>query len=167
MTRSPERAGARLTYVGQAAVLLKYCAAVPPPNHAITIDSIRERMGRSFPADMGVEPLEVTDRRCRGRIVVEGRHLHPGGLAHGGAWIALADSVAAWQTLRHLPPGHGFTTVEMKLNVFAAGKPGDALVATAEHLHAGGSTHVVEVRVHCDERLVANLLVTQFVLPPP
>ncbi|HYX78881.1 MAG TPA: PaaI family thioesterase [Solirubrobacterales bacterium] len=81
--------------------------------------------------------------------------------------VSLADSVAAWQTLRHLPPGHGFTTVEMKLNVFAAGKPGDALVATAEHLHAGGSTHVVEVRVHCDERLVANLLVTQFVLPPP
>jgi 1,4-dihydroxy-2-naphthoyl-CoA hydrolase len=139
---------------------------VPPPDPAITVESIRERIGRSFPADMGVEPLEITDRRCRGRIVVDGRHLHPGGLAHGGAWIALADSVAAWQTLRHLPPGHDFTTVEMKLNVFGPGKPGDVLVATAEHLHAGGSTHVVEVRVHCDERLVANLLVTQFVLAP-
>ena len=56
-----------------------------------------------------------------GRIVVDERHLHPGGLVHGGAWVALADSVAAWQTFRHLPPGYDFTTVEMKLNVFAGG----------------------------------------------
>ncbi|HMC06171.1 MAG TPA: PaaI family thioesterase [Solirubrobacterales bacterium] len=116
---------------------------------------------------MGVEPLEIDDRRSRGRIVVDGRHLHPGGLVHGGAWVALADTVAAWQTFRHLPAGADFTTTEMKLNVFAAGKPGDELIATAEHLHAGRSTHVVEVRVHRGERLVANLLVTQFVVPPP
>ena len=54
----------------------------------------------------------------------------------------------------------------MKLNVFGAGRVGDELVATAEHLHAGRSTHVVEVRVHRDERLVANLLITQFVIAP-
>jgi uncharacterized protein (TIGR00369 family) len=107
----------------------------------------------------------VGDERTTGRIVVDERHLHPGGLVHGGAWVALADSVAAWQTFRHLPPGHDFTTVEMKLNVFGPGRPGDELVATAEHLHAGRSTHVVEVRVRSGERLVANLLVTQFVLP--
>jgi uncharacterized protein (TIGR00369 family) len=122
-------------------------------------------MESSFPARMGVEPLEVGDERTTGRIVVDERHLHPGGLVHGGAWVALADSVAAWQTFRHLPPGHDFTTVEMKLNVFGPGRPGDELVATAEHLHAGRSTHVVEVRVRSGERLVANLLVTQFVLP--
>jgi 1,4-dihydroxy-2-naphthoyl-CoA hydrolase len=137
-----------------------------PANPEITPQSISERIARSFPADMGVEPLELTDELCRGRMVVDGRHLHPGGLVHGGAWVALADSVAAWQTFRHLPPGHDFTTVEMKLNVFGAGRPGDELIATAEHLHAGRSTHVVEVRVRCEERLVANLLVTQFVLAP-
>jgi len=139
---------------------------VPEPEPQITVESIRERIERSFPADMGVEPLEITDQLCRGRIVVDHRHLHPGGLVHGGAWVALADSVAAWQTFRHLPPGHDFTTVEMKLNVFAGGRPGDELVATAEHLHVGRTTHVVEVRVGCGDRLVANLLVTQLVLAP-
>jgi 1,4-dihydroxy-2-naphthoyl-CoA hydrolase len=139
---------------------------VAETNREITPESIRERIESSFPRDMGVEPVEFTDERSIGRMIVDDRHLHPGGLAHGGAWVALADSVAAWQTFRHLPPGHGFTTVEMKLNVFAAGKPGDELVATAEHLHAGRSTHVIEVRVRCGERLVANLLVTQLVLAP-
>ena len=135
-------------------------------NPDITTEEIQQRIQRSFPADMGVEPLELTDELCRGRIVVDERHLHPGRLVHGGAWVALADSVAAWQTFRHLPAGYDFTTIEMKLNVFAGGRPGDELIATAEHLHAGRTTHVVEVRVHRRERLVANLVVTQLVLAP-
>jgi 1,4-dihydroxy-2-naphthoyl-CoA hydrolase len=139
---------------------------VSQANPEVTPELLRARIAGSFPADLGVEPLEVTDERSTGRIVVDQRHLHPGGLVHGGAWVALADSVAAWQTFRHLPAGHNFTTVEMKLNVFAAGRPGDELIATAEHLHTGRSTHVVEVRVHCAERLVANLLVTQLVISP-
>lgn len=138
-------------------------------NHAVTPELIREWIrdrGRTFPTDLGVEPLEITDERSVGRIEVDDRHLHPGGLVHGGAWVGLADSVAAWQTFRHLPPDHSFTTVEMKLNVFRAGRPGDELLATAEHLHAGRSTHVVEVRVTAAGRPAANLLVTQFVLGP-
>jgi uncharacterized protein (TIGR00369 family) len=136
-------------------------------NPEFTAEILRERFKHgSFPVDMAVEPLEITDEHAVGRMVVDERHLHPGGFVHGGAWVALADSVAAWQTFRHLPAGWNFTTIEMKLNVFAAGKPGDELMATAEHLHAGRSTHVVEVRVRCGERLVANLVVTQFCLPP-
>jgi 1,4-dihydroxy-2-naphthoyl-CoA hydrolase len=139
---------------------------MPETNPDVTPESIQDRIRSSFPADMGVEPLELTDERCTGRIVVDDRHLHPGRLVHGGAWVALADSVAAWQTFRHLPAGHDFTTIEMKLNVMGAGRPGDELVASAEHLHAGRTTHVVEVRVHRGERLVANLVVTQLVLAP-
>src|SRR3954453_4401746 len=136
-------------------------------NPEVTAESISERIKGSFPADMGVEPLELTDERCRGRIIVDDRHLHPGGLVHGGAWVALADSVAAWQTFRHLPTGYDFTTIEMKLNVLAGGRPGDELIVTAEHLHVGCTTHVVEVRVHRGHRLVANLVVTQLGLAPP
>jgi uncharacterized protein (TIGR00369 family) len=141
-------------------------AADPTGNPEITAESMRSLLGDSFPEDLGVEPIEIGEQRSVGRMVVDRRHLHPGGVVHGGAWVGLADSVAAWQTFRHLPPGHSFTTIEMKLNVFAAGRPGDEALATAEHLHAGRSTHVVEVRVHAGERLVANLIVTQFVIAP-
>jgi uncharacterized protein (TIGR00369 family) len=139
---------------------------VTEANADITPESIRSRIESSFPMDMGVEPLVIDGERTTGRMVVDRRHLHPGGLVHGGAWVALADSVAAWQTYRHLPEGHDFTTIEMKLNVFAGAGPGEELIASAEHLHAGRSTHVVEVRIHSGERLVANLIVTQFVLAP-
>ena len=80
-------------------------------NPRVTAESIGERIKDSFPGDLGVEPVNVTDDRFVGRMVVDRRHLHPGGLVHGGAWVALADSVGGWQTFRHLPPDHDFTTL--------------------------------------------------------
>lgn len=137
----------------------------------ITPENIRAFIGESFPGDLGIEPLEVEDSHASGRIVVDRRHLHPGGYVHGGVWTALGDTVAAWATFRNIPAAHNFTTIELKLNVFAAGLPGDELIAVAEPLHTGKSTVVIEVRMErrrdgADPRLAANLIVTQFVLPP-
>lgn len=139
---------------------------------ALTPENVRAFLSNSFPGDLGIEPLEIEDGHARGRIVVDRRHLHPGGYVHGGAWTALGDTVAAWATFRNIPPGHDFTTIELKLNVFAAGLPGDEIVAVAEPLHIGRSTVVIEVKIERtpadggEPRLAANLIVTQFVLAP-
>jgi 1,4-dihydroxy-2-naphthoyl-CoA hydrolase len=135
-------------------------------NPDVTVESVRERVRGSFPDRIGIELMEITDQRTLARLVVADEHLHPGRLLHGGVWVALTDSVGAWQTIRHLPAGHDFTTVELKLNVFAAAATGDELIATAEHLHAGRSTHVVQVKVEKGGRLAANLILTQFILAP-
>jgi len=141
------------------------------PSSLVTPESVRGFLPGSFPGDLGIEPIEIEDDFASGHIVVDKRHLHPGGFVHGGVWTALGDTVAAWATFRTIPPGHNFTTIELKLNVFAAGVLGDEIVATAEPLHAGKSTVVIEVRMErmregSDPRLAANLIVSQFVLPP-
>jgi uncharacterized protein (TIGR00369 family) len=138
---------------------------------AYTPENIRAYLPNSFPGDLGIDPIEVTDEEASGRIVVDRRHLHPGGYVHGGVWTALGDTVAAWATFRSIPTEHNFTTVELKLNVFAAGIEGDEIVATAVPLHIGRSTVVIEVKLErrregTEPKLAANLIVTQFVLPP-
>jgi uncharacterized protein (TIGR00369 family) len=143
----------------------------PSPSTGITVESARGFLPGSFPGDLKIEPLEIEESHSLGRIVVEKRHLHPGGFVHGGVWTALGDTVAAWATFKAIPPGHNFTTIELKLNVFAAGLLGDEILARAEALHTGRSTVVVEVRMDRrregrDERLAANLIVSQFVLSP-
>jgi uncharacterized protein (TIGR00369 family) len=136
----------------------------------LTPENVRDFLGDSFPGHLGIEPLEIEAEQARGRIVVDRRHLHPGGYVHGGAWTALGDTVAAWTTFRNIPPGHDFTTIELKLNVFGAGLPGDEILAVATPLHVGRSTVVIEVRMDRirdgDTKLAANLIVTQFVIPP-
>jgi 1,4-dihydroxy-2-naphthoyl-CoA hydrolase len=133
-------------------------------NPRITVDAATQALAGSFPGDLGIEVVEIDDDSVTGRMVVDRRHLHPGGYVHGGAWVAFADSVAAWGTMRNLPPGQNFTTVELKVNVFTAGRLGDALMARGEPLHRGRRTQVWEVRVHKGDRLAANFVCTQMML---
>jgi uncharacterized protein (TIGR00369 family) len=123
-----------------------------------------ERLTGTFPGDLGIEVVEITDEQVRGRMLVDRRHLHPMGYVHGGAWVAFADTVAAWGTMRHLPEGRGFTTVELKINVLGSAADGDELTAVGEPLHVGARTQVWEVRVHREGQLAANFVCTQMVL---
>lgn len=133
-------------------------------NPEITPELVSRALEGSFPGDLGVEVVAVADHEVRGRLEVDRRHLHPGGYVHGGVWVAFADTVAAWGTRLHLPPGADFTTIELKANVFAAGRPGDVLEAVAHPLHVGRSTQVWEVHLSRAERQVAFFTCTQMVL---
>jgi 1,4-dihydroxy-2-naphthoyl-CoA hydrolase len=133
-------------------------------NEAITPELSVERLAGTFPGDLGIELTEITDEHVRGRMLVDRRHLHPMGYVHGGAWVAFADTVAAWGTMRQLPEGLGFTTVELKINVLASAGPGDELTALGEPLHVGSRTQVWQVHIFRGERLAANFVCTQIVL---
>lgn len=133
-------------------------------NPEITVAASAAALAGSFPGDLGMELVEIEDEMVTARLMIDRRHLHPGGYVHGGVWVAFADTVAAWGTMRNLPPEQRFTTVELKVNVFAAGVEGDELIAVGEPLHRGRRTQVWEVRVTKDERLAANFICTQMVL---
>jgi 1,4-dihydroxy-2-naphthoyl-CoA hydrolase len=126
----------------------------------------RERIAGTFPGDLGIEVVRIEEDEVEGRLEADGRHLHPGGYVHGGVWVAFADTVAAWGTLRHLPDGHDFTTVELHTNVFAAARSGDLLTALGRPLHVGRRTQVWEVRVVNGERDAAFFTCTQMILEP-
>ncbi len=135
-----------------------------PTNPLITAELSVERLAGSFPGNLGIELTDITDEHVLGRMPVDRRHLHPMGYVHGGAWVAFADTVAAWGTMRHVQEGRGFTTVELKINVLASAADGDELTAIGEPLHVGSRTQVWEVRISRAERLAANFVCTQIVL---
>ena len=133
-------------------------------NPHLTPEVSAEALKGSFPGDLGIELVELEEERVVGRLLVDRRHLHPGGYVHGGVWVAFADTVAAWGTMRNLPPEDSFTTVELKVNVFASGVVGDELVGRGEPLHRGRRTQVWEVRIDKAGKLAATFLCTQMVL---
>jgi 1,4-dihydroxy-2-naphthoyl-CoA hydrolase len=133
---------------------------------AVTPEVFRERIAGTFPGDLGIEVLRIVDDEVEGRLAIDERHLHPGGYVHGGVWVAFADTVAAWGTIRNLPAGHDFTTIELKTNVFAPAAVGAVLTAIARPLHVGRRTQVWEVRLTCDGRRAAFFTCTQMLLAP-
>ncbi|MEX2278618.1 MAG: PaaI family thioesterase [Acidimicrobiia bacterium] len=87
-----------------------------------------------------------------------------GGVLHGGALMALADSAGAACAFLNLPTGAaGTSTIESKTNFLRAVRSGTA-EATARPLHVGSGTVVVETEITNDHHLVAKVTQTQVVL---
>jgi 1,4-dihydroxy-2-naphthoyl-CoA hydrolase len=89
-----------------------------------------------------------------------------GGLLHGGAIMALADTVGAICAFQHLAPGTTTGTIESKTNFFRPLTRGRAH-ATARPLHIGRTFIVVQTDVVDDAgRRVAQVTQTQAVIQP-
>ncbi len=89
-----------------------------------------------------------------------------GGLLHGGAVMALADSAGGACAFLNLPDGAvGTSTIESKTN-FMRGVSEGSVTASARPLHVGRTTIVVETELTSNDRLIAKVTQTQAVLQP-
>lgn len=120
----------------------------------------------TFPGALGVVIEQARPGYALGTLEVGPAVRHPGGFAHGGAIAGFGDTIAAWATFPALAPGEIFTTIEFKANFISSVQDG-TLRGEATALHAGGRTHVIEVKISTDgpqARLVAVMTVTQAIL---
>ena len=85
---------------------------------------------------------------------------------HGGAVMALADSVGAAATIVNLPSdAKGTTTLESKTNFIGPAMEGSTVIATATPVHRGRRTQVWTTRLETEDgKLVAVVTQTQMVL---
>lgn len=115
---------------------------------------------------MGVTFAEADPDRVVATMAVRPELCTLGHVLHGGAAMALADSVGAAATVVNLPEGaKGTTTIESKTNFVGAAKEGSTVTATATPIHRGRRTQIWQTRIE-DEggRLVAVVTQTQMVL---
>ena len=86
-------------------------------------------------------------------------------ILHGGAIMALADTIGAVATVLNLPKGATTTTIESKTNFLAAIPIGDVAEATCTAHHKGGRLMVWETRIRRgDGRLAAVITQSQLVM---
>ena len=115
---------------------------------------------------MGVTIVEATRERVVGELVVRDDLCTAGGILHGGAAMAFADSLGAVGAFVTLPDGAtGTTTIESKTNFLGAAKAGTAIRGEAIPVHIGKATSVWQTRITRDDgKLVAIVTQTQMVL---
>ena len=121
---------------------------------------IRDTM--PFAVLIGVELLETTPELVRGRLEFSPERCTAGGLLHGGAVMALADSCGGVCAFLNLPEGSlGTATIESKTN-FLRGVRDGAITASTRPLHAGRTLIVLETLVaRADGALAAKITQTQ------
>ena len=118
-----------------------------------------------FARHLGARLIAAEPGRVEFEMPVTGVLANRNGVLHGGAIMALADSVGAVATVLNLPEGKGTTTLESKTNFIAAAPVGDKVTAICQPVHRGGRTMVWTTRIQRqDGRLVAVVTQTQMVL---
>lgn len=97
---------------------------------------------------LGMEFMEIGDNFLKARMPVDHRTMQPQGLLHGGASVALAEtlgSVGAALTLDH----EKFTCVGLEINAnHIKGVRKGFVTGTAMPLHVGLTTQVWDIKLH-------------------
>ena len=118
-----------------------------------------------FAEFLGIRLVSVTPDRVEAELAVREEFKNRGGVMHGGALMAYADSLGGTTANANLREGQRTTTIESKTNFFAGIPIGDTARAETIPLHRGRSTIVVQTRItRADGRLAAMVTQTQMVL---
>lgn len=127
---------------------------------------IRDRMV-PFAKTLGIEPVEVTQDIVIATVKVREDLSTTPTTMHGGAIMAIADTLGAVGTVVNMPRGARTTTLESKTNFFRAIPVGETVRAESTPLHRGRSTQVWQTRLlREDGKLAAIVTQTQMVLMP-
>jgi 1,4-dihydroxy-2-naphthoyl-CoA hydrolase len=114
---------------------------------------------------LGIEVTQAGPEEVRGGMDWTPEKCTAGGVLHGGALMAFADTLGGVCAFLNLPGGASNTaTVESKTNFFRAVREG-RVEGVTRPLHVGRSFIVVQTDVvDSDERRVAQVTQTQAVL---
>jgi 1,4-dihydroxy-2-naphthoyl-CoA hydrolase len=117
---------------------------------------------------LGLRVTQATVARVCGEILVRPELCTAHGVMHGGALMALADSLGAIGALMTLPEGaRGTATIESKTNFLLPAAEGTMLNAEATPVSTGQRISVWQTRItRSDGRAVALVTQTQLVLWP-
>jgi uncharacterized protein (TIGR00369 family) len=131
-----------------------------------TTEQIQSIFQPLFPGLMGVELKEATPERVVASMLVRPELCTTGGVCHGGAFMAFADTIGAVGTFINLPPNTRTTTIESKTNFLGAAAANTRVTAESTPLHRGKTTQVWQTMIRNDAgKLCAVVTQTQMVLP--
>lgn len=128
----------------------------------------RERGKGSLIEHLDIELVEAGDDFLRARMPVDERTRQPGGVLHGGASVALAETLASWAATFCVDPAK-FYCVGLEINANHVRPAADGFVyGTARPFHLGRTTQIWDVRVtDQNDKLVCVSRVTMAVLATP
>jgi 1,4-dihydroxy-2-naphthoyl-CoA hydrolase len=112
---------------------------------------------------MGIEVTEVSASRAVGTMPVEG-NTQPYGLLHGGASVALAETLGSYAAHTHAGPGRAAVGIEISATHHRSARSG-IVTGTATAIHLGGRLATYQVLVEDDGgRLLCTARLTCMVI---
>jgi 1,4-dihydroxy-2-naphthoyl-CoA hydrolase len=131
----------------------------------LSVESVQQVLQPLFPGLMGVRLTECAPERVLAELVVRPDLCTAGGILHGGAYMAFADTLGAVGTVLNLPQGKRTTTTDSSTKFVGAARVNTTVVGECVALHRGRTTMVWQTTIKSAEgKLCAIVTQTQLVL---
>jgi len=134
---------------------------IPP----MDIAALQKMLDPLFPGLMGVTLTELAPDRVKAEMKVRADLCTTGGILHGGASMAFADTLGAVGTVLNLAPGKRTTTTDSSTKFIAAARLDTVVTGECVALHRGRTTMVWQTSIrNADGKLCTVVTQTQLVL---
>ncbi|HZY15451.1 MAG TPA: PaaI family thioesterase [Ramlibacter sp.] len=131
----------------------------------LDLDQLQKLLQPLFPGWMGVRLDQATPDRVVATMPVRPELCTAGGILHGGAHMAFADTLGAVGTVLNLPPGKRTTTTDSSTKFIGSAAVGTSVTGESVALHRGRTTMVWQTSIrNAEGRLCSIVTQTQLVL---
>ena len=118
-----------------------------------------------FPGLMGIRLTELAPDRVVAEMLVRPDLCTGGGILHGGAYMAFADTLGAVGTVVNLGAGQRTTTTDSSTKFIAGAKLDSTVTGECLALHRGRTTQVWQTMIrNADGKLCAVITQTQLIM---
>ena len=127
--------------------------------------AVQAMLAPLFPGLMGVRLTSVAPDRIVAEMPVRPDLCTGGGILHGGAYMAFADTLGAVGTVMSLAKGQSTTTTDSSTKFIRGAPVGSTVTGHSVALHRGRRTHVWQTEArNAEGKLCAVVTQTQLVM---
>ena len=131
----------------------------------VPLDLLNERARHALMGNLGIQYTYASDERVEATMPVDYRTRQPFGILHGGATLALAETVAGLGSMIICESDEIVVGMQVSGNHSSSAHEGDTVRAVATIVHKGRSSHVWNVDVFTStNKLVSSIRVVNSVI---
>ena len=131
----------------------------------IPLDLLNERAQHALMGNLGIQYTYASEERVEATMPVDYRTRQPFGILHGGATLALAETVAGLGSMIICEPDEIVVGMQVSGNHISSAHEGDTVRAIGTILHKGRSSHIWNVDVFTStNKLVSSIRVVNSII---
>ena len=130
----------------------------------LPLDKLNEAAKHALMGNLGIQYTYASENRVEATMPVDERTRQPFGILHGGATLALAETIAGLGSLMLCKPDEMMVGMQVSGNHLSSAHEGDTVRAVGTIIHKGRSSHVWNVDVFTStDKLVSSIRVVNSV----
>lgn len=131
----------------------------------VPLDSLNAQAQHALMGNLGIQYTYADENRVEATMPVDKRTRQPFGILHGGATLALGETVAGLGSMILCQPDEIVVGMQVSGNHISSAHEGDTVRAVATIVHKGRSSHVWNVDVFTStNKLVSSIRVVNSVM---